>query len=180
MKVDLSKYKNRHSGGSKVKRLLWEIVWTCFGKTTPRWCLNGWRCRLLRAFGANIGKGCRIQGGAEIWQPWNLTLGDNCWVDGGVKLYTVDKITAGDNVVFSAGALVCTAQHDVASPIFELKTAPITIGSYAWVASNTIILPGLTIGEGAVVAAGSVVTKSVDPWTIVGGNPAKFLKSRMV
>ena len=180
MKVELAKYQNRHSGGSKVRRLLWEIVWACFGKTTPRWCLNGWRCFLLRAFGAKIGKGCRVQGGAEIWQPWNLTLGDHCWVDGGAKLYTVDKITFGSNCVVSAGAFVCTAQHDVTSSIFELKTAPIVVGDCAWIASNSIVLPGVSLGEGAVIAAGAVVMKDVPAWMIVGGNPAKELKKRMV
>jgi len=180
MTVDLRKYQNRHSGGSKAKRFLWEIVWACLGKMTPRWCLNDWRCFLLRAFGAKIGRGCRVQGGAEIWQPWNLTLGDNCWIDGGVRLYTVDRITLGSNCVVSAGAFACTAGHDVSSPIFELRTAPVTIGDCAWIAGNAIILPGLAIGEGAVIAAGAVVTKDVAPWTVVGGNPAKEIGRREI
>lgn len=176
--LDLRNYKNRHSLGSKVARVIWNVVWLLFSRPTPRWCLNGWRCFLLRAFGAKIGRGCRVQGGAEIWQPWNLALGDHCWIDGGAKLYTVDKISFGSNCVVSAGAFVCTAQHDVTSPIFELTTAPIVIGDCAWIASYSIILPGVTLGEGAVVAAGAVVTKDVEPWTVVGGNPAKFIKKR--
>ena len=60
----------------------------------------------------------------------------------------------------------------------ELTTAPITVGAKAWIAGWSIVLPGVTIGEGAVVAAGAVVTKDVEPWAVVGGNPAKFIKKR--
>ena len=178
MKVELSRYQNRHGG--KARRILWEIVWACLGRTTPRWCLNGWRCFLLRLFGAKIGKGCRVQGGAEIWQPWKLTMGDFCWVDGGTKLYAVDQITLGSNCVVSAGAFVCTAGHDVTSPIFELKTAPVVAGDSVWIASNSIVLPGVTIGEGAVIAAGAVVTKDVAAWKIAGGNPAREIGERRI
>lgn len=177
MVVQLGRYTNNHSRKSKIKRLLWEIVWTCFGKPTPRWCLNGWRCLLLRLFGAQIGKGCRVYGGTEIWFPENLVLGDNSWLDNGAKIYCVDKITIGSNCVISANAFLCTASHDISSPTFELVTKQILIGDGAWIASNAIVLPG-AIGEGAVVAAGSVVTKDVEPWVIVAGNPAKEIGKR--
>lgn len=121
-----------------------------------------------------------MQGGAEIWQPWKLTLGDNCWIDGGAKIYSVDAITLGSNCVVSAGAFLCTASHDVTSPVFELCTAPIVLEDGVWVASNSIVLPGVSVGEGAVVAAGAVVTKDVQDWTIVGGNPAKVIGSRKI
>lgn len=81
MKIDLSKYQNRNP--NKLKRLIWEIVWAVMFRPTPRWCLNGWRCFLLRAFGAKIAAGVRIQGGAEVWQPWKLTIGENSWIDAG-------------------------------------------------------------------------------------------------
>lgn len=178
MIVQLSRYTNSHSRKSKIKRLLWEITWTCFAKPTPRWCLNGWRCFLLRLFGAQIGKGCRVYGGAEIWIPDNFVLGDYSWLDNGTKIYCVDKIKIGANCVISANAFLCTASHDIGSVSFELKTKPITIDDCAWVASNAIILPGVAIGEGAVVAAGSVVAKNVDPWAIIAGNPAKEIGKR--
>ena len=62
----------------------------------------------------------------------------------------------------------------------ELITAPITIESQVWVCARCIILPGVGIGEGSVVAAGSVVTKNIDCWVVVGGNPAQFLKKRTI
>ena len=180
MQVDLTRYVNRHGGRNKFKRLVWELAWLFLVRPTPRWCLNGWRCALLRAFGAKIGKGVRIQGGARVWQPWRLTIGENSWVDGGVKLYSVDEITIGKNAVVSEGAFVCTATHDIASSVFALKTAPVEIGDSAWVCARAIILPGVKVGEGAVVGAGAVVTREVEPWTVVGGNPAAKLRERRV
>lgn len=178
MEIKLNQYRNRHGGGSKLRRLVWEVVWAVLFRTTPRWCLNGWRCFLLRVFGAKIGSGVRIQGGAKVWQPWRLTIGDNSWIDGGVSLYSVDEIVIGANAVVSDGAFICTATHDISSETFELQTMPVTIGDSAWVCAKATVLPGVKVGEGAIVAAGSVVSKDVEPWTVIGGNPAKFIKKR--
>lgn len=73
---------------------------------------------------------------------------------------------------------LCTAGHDITLKIMELTTDPIVIGANALVAGWSIVLPGVTIGEGAEVAAGAVVTKDVKPWTVVGGNPAQLIKKR--
>ena len=80
-----------------------------------------------------------------------------------VDCYSVDEIRIGAQATVSQGAKLCTAGHDISSKIMELTHAPIVIGDNAWIAGWTIILPGVTIGDGAVVAAGSVVTKDVDP-----------------
>lgn len=178
MKVDLSKYSNRHR--KKVRRLLWEIAWCVLFRPTPRWCLNGWRRFLLRLFGAKIGKGVRIQGGARVWQPWRLSIGDFSWVDSGVSLYSADDISIGANAVISEGSFICTASHDISSPTFGLLTKPVSIGDCAWIAARATVLPGVSIGEGAVVAACSVVTKDAPPWTVVAGNPAKPIASRSI
>lgn len=178
MKVDLNTFRNPNL--HKFKRLCWEVAWTLLARTTPRWALNGWRRGLLSLFGAVVGEGVRIQGSAQIWQPWFLRVGANSWIDSSVKLYSVDSITIGHDAVISEGAFICTAGHDISSPAFALKTAPIVIGDYAWVCSRAIVLPGVTVGEGAVVAAGAVVTADVEPWTVVAGNPAKFIKRREI
>ena len=97
-----------------------------------------------------------------------------------VDCYTVDEIVIGDQATISQGVKLCCASHDIASKIMELTYRPIVINANAWVAGWAIILPGVTIGEGAVVAAGAVVTKDVEPWSVVGGNPAKFIKKRVL
>jgi len=173
MKVDLSKNVAPHSSGSKIRRLAWELVWGVFGRLTPRWCLNGWRVRLLRLFGAKIGRDCIVRNTAVCWKPDNLTVGDNSWIDSDVNLYSVDRITIGSNCVVSTGAFLCTATHDIRKEDFPLTTAPIVMEDGAWVAARAIVLPGVTLHEGCVVGAGAVVTKDVPAWTIVAGNPAR-------
>lgn len=176
--IDLSKYRNENP--RKLRRLVWEIVWPVVAGWTPRWCLNGWRRGWLRTFGAAIGPGVRIQSSVRIWQPWRLQIGDHSWIDGNVCLYSVDDIRIGSNAVVSEGAFLCTASHDIRSSTFELKTAPIAVGDMAWIGARAIVLPGVTIGTGAVIAAGAVVTKDVAPWTVVGGNPAREIGRRVV
>lgn len=175
-KIDLRRYRNPH--GHTLRRFLWEVVWAIGGRWTPRWTLNGWRRMLMCAFGAKIGKGVRFQGGTSVWQPWRVRIGANSWIDGDAKLYSVDDIRIGHDAVVSEGAFICTASHDLASGTFALTNAPIEIGDYAWICGHAIVLPGVKVGEGAVVAAGAVVTKDVEPWTVVGGVPAKVIKKR--
>ena len=116
----------------------------------------------------------------DVWIPSRLRMGSQVWIDKNVNLYNVERITIGDNVIISDGAYICTATHDIASPRFDLVTRPVRICDNAWIAAKAIVLPGVTIGEGAVVAAGAVVTRDVEPWMVVGGNPARVIKKRVV
>ena len=133
---------------------------------------------LLKKFGLRCAGCTRVYPTAEIWAPWNVEMGRYVAIDYGVNLYSVDKITIGTKVAISREAFICTASHDITKPERPLVTAPITICDGVWIGARAIILPGVTIGEGAVVAAGAVVTKDVEPFTVVGGNPAKFIKKR--
>lgn len=180
MKVDLSRNVAPHSAGSKVRRLVWECVHALFFRLTPRWMLNGWRCRVMRAFGAKIGRAVVLRNTVVCWKPDNLAIGDQSWIDGEVNLYSVDKITIGSNCVVSAGAFLCTASHDIRKEDFPLVTAPIVLEDGAWVAARAIVLPGVTLHEGCVVGAGAVVSKDVPAWTIVAGNPAREVGRRNI
>ena len=172
---NLKNYQNKHSLKSKGVRLLWELVWLLLFRPTPRWCLNGWRCFLLRLFGAKIGRDVRIQGSVRVWQPWRLRIGDDSWIDGNVNLYTVDDIAIGSNSVISEGSFLCTATHDPHNAGFELLTRPIEVGRNVWIAARAIILPGVTVNDHAVVGAGAVVSGNVSPSTTVVGNPARCI-----
>jgi putative colanic acid biosynthesis acetyltransferase WcaF len=107
-------------------------------------------------------------------------MGDHSCLSENVDCYSVDEITIGTQAVVSQGAFLCCASHDITSPIMELTYKPIVIGPQAWVAAKAFVGPGVRIGEGAVVGACAVVTKDVDPWTVVAGNPAKFIKKRVI
>ena len=179
--LDLKNYKNRHSLKSKLRRALWNLVWLFLFRPTPDRGLEffvRWRVFLLRLFGAKIGIHCAIRNSCKIWQPWNLELGDWVAVSEDCDIYSVDKIRVGSRTTISRGAFLCCASHDVTSSIMELTYAPIEIGENAWIAGRAIVMPGVKIGDGSVVGAGAVVVHDVEPWTIVGGNPAKFIKRR--
>jgi putative colanic acid biosynthesis acetyltransferase WcaF len=84
----------------------------------------------------------------------------------------------GANITISQDSYLCTASHDISKIKKPLIFKPIFIGDSAWVAARAIVLPGVRVGDGAVIAAGAVVVKDVEPWTVVGGNPAKVIKKR--
>lgn len=85
-----------------------------------------------------------------------------------------DSVTIGSRVVINDGVGILTASHSLSDPQWRHKKAPIVIGDYAWIATNAIILPGVTIGRGAVVGAGAVVRNDVADYTVVTGNPAQI------
>lgn len=159
-------------------RLLWGVAWTLLARWHPYFLLGKFRVFLLSLFGMKTDGEDAVYPSVKVWAPWNLKIGKHVAVDDNVYLYSVDKIKIGTKVAISREAFICTASHDITKPNRPLITAPITICDGVWVGARAIILPGVTIGEGAVVAAGAVVTKDVDPWTVVGGNPAKFIKKR--
>ena len=162
----------------KRLRLLWIIVWKSLASWLPYFFGNRWRVWLLKCFGLKHRGHVSVYPSVKVWAPWNVELGSYVAIDDEVNLYSAAKITIGTKVAISREAFICTASHDITKPNRPLITAPITICDGVWIGARAIILPGVTIGEGAVVAAGAVVTKDVEPWTVVGGNPAKFIKKR--
>lgn len=182
MKLDLAHYRNRHSKRSKIARALWFVVWLFLFRPTisrSRFFI-AWRNRLLLLFGAKIGCRSVVMSSCRIWQPWQLEMGNYSCLGERVDCYSVDRIVIGNRVVVSDGAYLCGASHDITSPTMELIHKPIILGDDSWVAARAIILPGVTVGEGAVVGAGSVVTRDVAPWTVVAGNPAREIKKRVL
>ena len=171
-------YHDPLSRSVKVKRLLWLIAWHSLAGWMPYFVGRKWRVFLLRCFGMKDNGHVGFYPSAKVWAPWNLELGSYVAIDDQVNLYSAAKITIGTKVAISREAFICTASHDITKPNRPLITAPITIADGVWIGARATILPGVTIGEGAVVAAGAVVTKNVEPWTVVGGNPAKFIKNR--
>lgn len=180
MPLQLQNYQNRHAFAAKIARVTWNLVWMFLFRPTPRGVLYGWRRFLLRLFGARIGKGAHILPSCRVWLPSNLTMGDHSCLSEAVDCYCVDRITIGNQTVVSQGAFLCTASHDIASPTMELTHRPIVIGPQSWIAARAFIGPGVTIGEGSVVGACAVVTRDVAPWTVVAGNPARFVRKRVL
>jgi putative colanic acid biosynthesis acetyltransferase WcaF len=105
-------------------------------------------------------------------------MGDFSVLGDFVDCYAVDRIEIGAHTVVSQYVFLCAATHDVDQPAFPLVTKPIRIGAHAWVAADAFIGPGVTVGDGAVVGARASVFRDVEPWCVVGGNPARLIRKR--
>ena len=175
--VDASKCVSNHSRSNQAARLVWGVVWLLLFRPSPRF-LYGWRRFLLRLFGARIGLEAHIYPSVRIWAPWNLEVGEFSALGHAVDCYCVDLVQIGSHVGISQYSHLCTASHDISDPHLGLTHAPIVIGEAAWVAADVFVGPGVRIGAGAVVGARSSVFKDVPPWTVVCGNPARFMKKR--
>jgi putative colanic acid biosynthesis acetyltransferase WcaF len=163
---------------NKLSRLIWSMAWFLLARPIPRKLLNGWKIMLLKIFGAKIHKGAVVYSSARIYMPWNLEMHKYSILGSEVDCYNVDKILIGEHAMVSQKTYLCSASHDFTKPDMPLITAPIFIEDHAWIAADVFIGMGVTIGQGAVVGARSSVFKDVKPWTVVGGNPAHFIKTR--
>lgn len=114
----------------------------------------------------------------RFYDPWNIRVGHHTIINDGVFLDGRNGILIGNNVSISRESSIYTLEHDITSPTFEAKGGTVTVGDWVFIGTRAVILPGVTLGEGAVVAAGAVVTKDVAPWTMVGGVPARFIRTR--
>ena len=132
----------------------------------------------LRLFGIRLGKGTSIHRRCKFFHEGKLSVGNNTVINFGCYLDNRRGITIGNNVGLAHNTKIYTLGHDLDDPQFKTKGAAVTIKDNVFIFSNALIMPGVTIGEGAIVLAGSVVTKNVEPWTIVGGNPAKKIRER--
>jgi putative colanic acid biosynthesis acetyltransferase WcaF len=171
-----------HAGPSfslrnRLGRILWNLFSTLLFRFSPR-PLHEWRSFLLRCFGAKVGLRVHVYPGVKIWAPWNLDLADECGIANGAILYSQGKITVGYRSVISQGAHLVTGTHDYSDSGFPLITKPIYIGDHVWIATEAFIHPGITIGEGCVIGARSVVTKNMPEWMVCSGHPCVPLKPR--
>ena len=179
MKVDVSDCASPHAFLNKVGRTLWTCVWYSLYRPSPK-VLHGWRRFLLRIFGAKIGIGAYPYPSARIWAPWNLEMKEYSCLGERVDCYSVDSIRLGPHAIVSQYSFLCTASHDYRHASMPLITAPINVEAGAWVAADVFVGPGVTIGEGAVVGARSIVTRNVEPWFVVAGNPLRVVRKREI
>lgn len=179
-KIDLSKYHNALGRKHQLVRLMWNVVWGIFARPLPRSMGSGWKRLLLRSFGAKIHPTAVVYSSTKVYYPANLIMERYACLASYVDCYNVALIKIGANTTVSQGACLCTASHDITNPLNPLITAPIAIEDQAWIGAKAFIGMGVTIGQGAVVGATASVYKHVKPWTVVGGNPAKFIKKRII
>lgn len=125
-----------------------------------------------------IGRGSTIFMDAWFDTVGNLTIGENSIINQKCRLDARGGLTIGDNVSISAEVCILTAEHDIQSCDFRGTSAPVKIDHYVFTGTRAIILPGVSLEKGAVVAAGAVVTKNVEAFTVVAGVPARAIGRR--
>jgi putative colanic acid biosynthesis acetyltransferase WcaF len=140
---------------------------------------HSWRALIARAFGAQIGRHVHIYPRAKIWAPWMLTAGEYATIADGAEIYNAGGVTLGHHAIVSQDSFLCGATHDINDPEFPFVSRPISVDAYGWVCARAIVLPGVHIGAGAVLAAGAVARKNVPEWTVFAGNPAKQVSTRV-
>lgn len=165
--------------GNRLARVIWQVCWLLFARWTPP-PLHRWRAFILRLFGAKLGQGCRVHASVKIWLPANLELGDNVLIGPGAILYNQGRIAIGHHSVVSQRAHLCASTHDVSDEHFQLVVRPVTLGPKCWVAAEAFVGPGVSMGEGAVLAARGAMFENAEEWSIFRGNPATKLKPRVL
>ena len=118
--------------------------------------------------------GCKLDCKSGLTIKKNSVINNSCRIDprGGVFI--------GENVSISQDVVILTADHDLNTSKFDGRTGKVVIEDYVWIGTRATILKGLIIGKGAVIAAGSIVTKDIEPYTVVAGIPAKVIGRRSI
>ncbi len=180
-KVDFSKYNNDwhklNIRASRFKQIFWYYVNIIVFKSA--WLpVSGFKVRLLKLFGAKVGKKIIIKPNVNIKYPWKLHLGDYCWIGEGVWIDNLSHIHIGNHVCISQGAMLLTGNHDYTKEGFDLIVREITIEEGVWIGAKAVVCPGVVCKSHSMLTVHSVATKNLEEYTIYQGNPAIPIKKR--
>jgi putative colanic acid biosynthesis acetyltransferase WcaF len=179
---DLDIQANRSAKKYGFKEMLYRIFWM-IGQLLFRYSFRtmfAWRAFLLRLFGAKVGNNVHIYNSATIYMPWNLEIGNESSIGEHAYIYNLGKIMIGSKTTISHKAHLCAGTHDYSDPTLPLLKPSIYIGDQVWVCADSFVGPGVTVENGCVIAARAVVTKNVEAFKVVAGNPAKPVKERII
>jgi putative colanic acid biosynthesis acetyltransferase WcaF len=174
--IDAARRARPYSGNEYLGRALWMLAQPLF-RWSPR-PLFAWRRLLLRCFGARVGAGANVYPSVRIELPWKLELGEGAAIGDRAWIYNLGQVRVGPRATVSHNAHLCAGSHDYLDPALPLLRLPIVVGADAWVCAQAFVGPGSVIGDGAVVGAGAVANGEIEAWTVVAGNPARFVKRR--
>jgi putative colanic acid biosynthesis acetyltransferase WcaF len=177
--IRLQEYDNSwyHPGAGKRKRLLWFFTNALFF-INPLNISSALKIFLLRLFGARIGSGVVIKPGVNIKYPWLLEVGDHCWIGERVWIDNLTRVRLGNNVCLSQGAMLLTGNHNYSLPTFDLQVSSIQLEEGVWIGAQSTVCPGVHCHSHAVLAVGSIATKTLEAYTIYQGNPAVAVRER--
>lgn len=160
-----------------LARVLWQVVWLLLFRPTPKF-LSPWRILLLRLFGARIDGRPFVSASCRIAMPWLLKMEHRACLGEEVVVYNLGRVILRERCTVAQRVYLCGGSHDVSTPRLPLLTGDIEVGADVFIGAAAFILPGVRIGDGAVVGAASVVTKDMPEWMICAGNPCRPIKTR--
>jgi maltose O-acetyltransferase len=175
---------NALTPGQVIAKIITRILSYCldFELMLLRWIgylpFHHLRRFFYRLSGMKIGAGSSIHMFANFYQPANISIGKDTVIGIGSFIDGREKVSIGDHVDIASEVMIYNSHHDIDSEDFGPVSAPVIIKDYVFIGPRAIILPGVTLGKGAVVGAGAVVTKDVGELTIVGGVPASPIRRR--
>ena len=179
--VDLSTFTNPEysAQAGSFKKLVWYIVNVVFfiNPLNPISSLKVW---LLRRFGAKVGQGVVIKPAVNIKYPWLLHIGNHVWLGERIWIDNLVQITIQDHVCISQGAMLLTGNHNYKLPTFNLLTGEIVLERGSWIGAKSIVCPGITVANHAILAVNSVATQPLEAYGIYQGNPAKWVRQREI
>jgi len=165
------------AASDRARRMVWNLCHAVLYRLSPR-PMFAWRAFLLRCFGATLGPGCHFYPGSKVWAPWNLVCADLVTAGDGAQIYNPSPMRLGSHAILSQEAFLCGATHDYDDPRFPLLAYTMEVGAYTWVCARASVAPGVNLGEGSVLALGSVATRDLEPWCVHAGVPAVKVKER--
>jgi len=180
MQTDLSKYSiGNYRAGPKFKVMTWYLFnYFIFFSGIP--FPSGFKVMLLRIFGAKVGAGVVIKPKVRIKNPWRLIVGNYCWIGEDVWIDNIENVSIGNNVCLSQGAILLTGNHDYSKSNFPPKYDKIIIEDGVWICAKAIVCPGVICRSHSVLTVNSVATKDLEEMRIYTGNPAVFIRTRVI
>ena len=177
VRLDSFSVGDYNPGASGIAKAMWHFVGQRIVKSQV---IISYRVKsaVLRSFGAEIGKGVVIKPGVRVKYPWRLKVGDHAWLGEDAWIDNLENVTIAKHACISQGAYLCTGNHDWKKPSFDYRLAAISVGEGAWIGAKSLVAPGVSVGDFAILTAGSVATKPLKPCGIYSGNPAKYVKDR--
>jgi putative colanic acid biosynthesis acetyltransferase WcaF len=180
MQTDLSKFTiGDYKAGPRLKVFIWFFInYYVFDSSFP-WPYSLKRM-LLRMFGAKVGKGLVIKTKVRIKNPWRLIIGDHCWIGESVWIDNLENVEIGSHVSLSQGAMLLTGNHDFTASDFPYRLGKIRLEDGVWIGAKAVVCPGVICRSHAILTVSSVASQNLDAWSIYRGNPAAFVKQRVI
>ena len=180
MQANLAEYSiGNYRAGPRWKVLIWYLInYYIFYSRFP--FPSKIKVALLRLFGAGVGTGVVIKSLVRIKNPWRLIIGNNCWIGEEVWIDNIVQVVIGNNVCLSQGAILLTGNHDYSVSNFPPRYEKIELEDGVWICGKAVVCPGVVCHSHSVLTVNSVATKDLEAKKIYAGNPAVFIRNRVI